>query len=132
MDDIKTKNNITVLGIFHKRLIGFLDELINQFPDEPDLVIMRILIKDQVPIKNIMENMKIKLYKCRNMIESRNELFFLQNDSLFSDVSKDKVNHFKKIWRSNSLDDDDREVIWLWIDSFVAISDEYKIAQNKI
>ncbi len=118
-------SNLACLQKFKKSLINFLDELISQFPDEADLIILRILIKDQIPIQTVMENMKIKLVTCRKMVENRDEEFFLQNNSLFSDVSKSKVNHFKKIWRSDHLDDDDKKCIWLWMDAFIKLSDEY-------
>lgn len=119
-------NNLTVLTQFKKTLISFLDELISQFPNEPDFVIVRIIVKDQIDINDVMKIMKVKLESCKDMITKRDEEFFLQNDSLFSDLlSKDKTNHFKRIWRSESLDDDDKTVIWQWVDSFVILSDKY-------
>lgn len=122
MDD----NNLKILTQYKKQLISFLDELISQFPNEPDLVIMRILVKDQIEISNVMKGMKFRLQTCRKMIVNRDEEFFLQNNSLFADLAgKDKTNHFKKIWRSGELDVDDKNVIWLWIDSFVILADKY-------
>lgn len=39
---------------FRAHLIQFLDELIEQFPHEPNFVIMRIFIKDQVPVSSVI------------------------------------------------------------------------------
>ena len=45
----------------------------------------------------------------------------------------DKTLHFKKLWRSGKLDDDDKKIIWKWIDSFVYLSDKYiKIKTDKV
>ena len=40
---------------FKGQLIYFIDELIEQFPEESDFIIMRILIKDQMNIEDIIE-----------------------------------------------------------------------------
>ena len=43
-----------ILKQFKNSIITFLDELIVQFPEEADLVIFRIFLKDRVPIIDIM------------------------------------------------------------------------------
>ncbi len=63
-------------------------------------------------------------------IEERNDSFFLNHNTLFENViDKTKIIHFKKIWRSPQLDQEDKETIWKWVDSFVFLSDKY--AKNK-
>ena len=47
-------SEINILSIFKTNLISFVDELIGQFPREPDLIILRIFLKDQVPIQDVM------------------------------------------------------------------------------
>ena len=58
------------------------------------------------------------------MIKDRNELFFLESN-IFDSISKSKVLHFKKLWRSEQLDDDNKQIIWKWVDSFVYLADKY-------
>ena len=66
------------------------------------------------------------------MIKDRNETFFLE-ENIFENLSKSKTLHFKKLWRSGKLDDDDKKIIWKWIDSFVYLSDKYiKIKTDKV
>jgi hypothetical protein len=118
-----------VLAEFKKQLLSFFDELIGQFPREGDLVIARVFIATQIPIKELMENFIHKIstnnQELKKMIKSRNETFFLQY-SLFEDIDrKEKLNHFKKIWRSEQLDKEDKDVIWNWIDAFVFLSEKY-------
>jgi hypothetical protein len=123
-----------VLIEFKNNLISFFDELIDQFPLEPDLVMVRIFLKDQIPIKDAMEEFVHKITKndneLRNMIKARNDEFFLDNN-IFDNLGRDKINHFSRIWRSSALDEEDKKVIWKWIDSFVYFGDKYiKLLQN--
>jgi hypothetical protein len=121
-------SELQVLSEFKNGLISFFDELIDQFPYEGDLVMIRIFLKDQIPIEDVMNIFNNSINKdngkLKEMIKKRNEIFFLENN-IFDVFSKNKVMHFKKLWRSGSLDDDDKKVIWKWIDSFVYLGDKY-------
>ena len=127
-------SEIQVLIEFKNNLISFFDELIDQFPLEPDLVMVRIFLKDQIPVKDAMEEFVHKITKndneLRKMIKDRQEEFFLDNN-IFDNLGRDKVNQFSRIWRSDALDAEDKVVIWKWVDSFVYFSDKYiKLLQN--
>ena len=117
-----------ILREFKDQLLNFFDELIQQFPEEGDLVVLRIFLGSQIPIKQVMEAFTLKInsnnMEVRNIIKERNEVFFLEHN-IFGDVSNDKVNHFRKLWRSGNLDDCDKNTIWQWVDSFVYLSDKY-------
>ena len=117
-----------ILQEFKNNLITFFDELIDQFPTEADLVIIRIFLKDQIPIGEVINIFNNTINKdgqrFKKMIKERNENFFLESN-IFDSISKTKVVHFKKLWRSNSLDDDDKKIIWKWIDSFVYLGEKY-------
>lgn len=121
-------SKLEILNEFKNNLIIFFDELIDQFPLEGDLVIIRIFLKDQIPIEDIINifinNISKDDYKFKKMIKERNEVFFLESN-VFDSISKSKSMHFKKLWRSGSLDEDDKKIIWKWIDSFVYLSDKY-------
>ena len=124
---------------FKNALISFLDELIGQFPQEGDLVIFRIFLKDKIAVSNILNYCVLKILPLKQMIVDRNEDFFLNHCSLFESIehtgtgstttendTKDKVNNFKRLWRSKHLDDDDKRVIWEWFDSFIYLSEKYQ------
>jgi hypothetical protein len=117
-----------ILQEFKNNLITFFDELIDQFPTEADLVIIRIFLKDQIPIEEVINIFINTINKdgqrFKKMIKDRNENFFLESN-IFDSISKTKVVHFKKLWRSDSLDDDDKKIIWKWIDSFVYLGEKY-------
>ena len=117
-----------ILTEFKTQLISFFDELIEQFPEEGDLVVFRLFLSNQIPIKDVMNIFIHKINtndkQLKNMIKERNEIFFLEYN-IFENITKEKVNHFKKLWRSCRLDDEDKQVIWNWIDAFVYLSDTY-------
>lgn len=118
-----------VLHEFKNNLIAFIDELIDQFQREPDLIIARIYLKDQTDIKDVMEIFTHNINKndqiIKKMLKERNEVYFLENNSIFENVDKTKLAYFKKIWRSPDLDKENKNIIWKWIDSFIFFSDKY-------
>ena len=117
-----------ILVEYRKQLLLFFDELIGQFPHEGDLVVVRLFLANQIQIKDVMDMFLFKLTtndsELKKMVKERNERFFLEH-SLFDELGKDKANHFKRLWRSGQLDDDDKAVIWNWIDAFVYLSEKY-------
>lgn len=115
------------------QLVSFMDELIEQFPEEPDFVIFRIFLKDRVPIIDVMKYITKNLLPMHDMIKEKNADFFLNNNILFgnfSDEKSSKVNHFKKLWKSKSLDEEDRNTIWRWFDSFIYLAKKYSEIQS--
>lgn len=119
MDEVK------LLQTLHKDLVSFLDSLIESFPEEGDLVIARFAIKDQFPIKDIMKYIIDKLLPLKSNVDNRDNNFFLENNILFEQLEDNKVNHFKKIWMSGNLDDEDKDNIWKWFDRFLKIAQYY-------
>ena len=63
-------------------------------------------------------------------IEQRNESVFLKNDNIFEAIAKSKSVNFQKLWRSDLLDDDERKIIWKWIDTFIVLSERYVKAKS--
>ena len=81
---------------FKTQLVQFFDELIEQFPNEGDLIIARLFISTQVPIDElIMEfnnNINKDGQKLRKMVKEREEILFV-NHSLFNE-SQSQLNIF--------------------------------------
>jgi len=123
-------DEVRLLQTLHKDLVTFLDSLIESFPEEGDLVIARFAIKDQFPIKDIMNYIIEKLLPLKSNVDKRDNNFFLENNILFEKLEDNKVNHFKKIWISGNLDDDDKDNIWKWFDRFLKIAQYYTKIQK--
>ena len=125
-----------VLKEFKIQFTIFFDELISQFPHEGDLVVMRLLISTQL---SIVDTVNLFIYQIntkngeqRQMIKDRNEVFFLKYEVTQETNDKYKLSHFKKLWRSGVLDDEDKRVIWQWIDTFVFLADKYTKSLNPL
>ena len=103
-------SKIQILIEFKTALVNFFDELIEQFPDEGDLVMVRIFINDQVPIADVMSVFITRLLPLKEIVSKRDVNFFLgpSAGSLFEKIDKGKVNYFKILWQSDRLDESDR------------------------
>lgn len=118
---------------FKKQLISFFDELIEQFPSESDFIVIRIFLKDQIPIKTIMDTFIFYMNKndqeFKKMVKHRNDAFFLEHN-IFDAFGKSGVNNIKSLWLSEQIDDETKTVIWQWVDMFVGLSDRYAKSLN--
>lgn len=122
---------IDLLIKFKNTLVSFIDEIIEQFPQDSDLIICRIYIKDQIPTENLI-NMFIKYFlPQKQLVMNKDEEFFLNGTKEFFEDLNIKSNVFQKVWLSNVLDDDDRDIIWEWINSIITIVDKYNNLENK-
>ena len=87
-----------ILIQFKNSLISFIDELIEQFPQEPDLIILRIFLKDQIPIEDVITKFTYTINKnnqeLKKSISDRNEAFFLESD-VFESIARSKTINFK-------------------------------------
>lgn len=118
--------SIQILSEFKINLIRFFDELVEQFPLEGDLVIIRVLLKDRIPINDVMTYFIKEILKDKPIIKARDDTFFTEGKSLFGMLPEEQSNTFKRIWRSPQIDKDDRLAIWRWTDLFVALSEKYQ------
>jgi hypothetical protein len=127
LNDRSEEKKINIIREFRARLVEFLDELIEQFPHEGEFVIIRIFIKDQVPMADVLGRFIRDLLPFADQVKARDEKFFLNNTLLYTGaaVAQNKVNHFKELWLSNQLEKDDREAAWKWMDLLNAIAMQY-------
>ena len=136
MDNFNAKDKtIIIMSEFHKNLINFLDELIEQFPHNKYFLTARIHVKDVIPVIDIINFFIQHILPHKEHITKRDADFFMNNSDLFSKNldgkklnQKDIINDFKKLWRSNALDKEDRQVLWKWVDSFVFLLEKYILA----
>lgn len=113
-----------LLNDFQRNCVDFIDELIELFPTEADLILARHLIKDTLPPEFIMNGIIKDILPHKDNIRNRNSDFFLN----LADVglSQTHASRVRILWRSSVLDDQDRKVIWTWIDSFVQFAEHYQ------
>jgi hypothetical protein len=119
-------SSLSILERFKRGYIQFIDELLEQFPNEPDLIIIRVFFQNEVPVTSVAESFIVNVLPYKEMIKKRDETFFLENNHMFGMLDGGKVSHFKKLWTSERLDDDDKDTIWQWFDMFCALTEAYK------
>jgi hypothetical protein len=119
-----------LLEKFQKSLVTFFDELVEMFPNEKDFILIRILVKDQIPSTQIMSYFEMVMLnkEITSSIERRDDDFILSN-VLFSKISKSDV--FKNLWQTR-LDNDDKKMIWDWVDMFKSITTQYMKLNNRL
>ena len=120
--------DVQILDKFHKCLVLFFDELIDMFPNEKEFIILRILVKDQIPSTQIMSYF-VYVHNNEEIITSikkRDDQFFLKN-ILFSKFSKSEI--FKNLWENN-LDQENKDMIWKWVDAFMKMTKNYIDCKN--
>jgi hypothetical protein len=70
-------SKLDLLKQLNNHLVSFLDELIETFPQEPDFIIFRILVKDKLDTEDIMNYIVNRLCPLQDMVKNKNESFSL-------------------------------------------------------
>lgn len=122
---------LSILERFKRGYMQFIDELLEQFPEETDLVIIRVFFEDQVPVTVVADAFLSHVLPYKSMITKRDEKFFMENNNIFGMLDTGKVLHFKKLWTSTRLDKDDREAIWKWFDTLCALIEAYNNTKRR-
>ena len=126
------EQNTLILNQFKRHLIQFLDELIGQFPESGDLIILRFLFNDKIPIQTAIEKFSHNLLTSREYIAKRDDSFFTSRGFFISFAEADTTNNLRSLWISNRLDAEDRIAAWKWIDSLVCIADKYQSLKKNV
>ena len=122
-DTTKTK----ILIIFKKQLVAFIDQLIQQFPNEADFVVFKLFVENQIQIEKVIcgwaKQMNKNDKKIRIMVETRNDEFFI-TENPFKFLNETRLTKLSLLWKD--LDDENKQSIWNWMDLFTRISDKYQ------
>lgn len=123
-------SELQILTLLRNELISFFDQLIGLLPDEGDLVIVRYFIADKIPINDIMQYIIEKLLPLTELVKTKNDNFFLQNNILFDKIDNNKVNYFKNLWISDKLDKEDKDIIWKWFRRILLRAEQFLKLNN--
>jgi hypothetical protein len=118
-------SRLDILKVFKTNLIKFIDALVEQFPNESDLIVLRIFLTEQIPIEDVMNIFQKRLLPHKDIILNKDESFFLQKTDVFSGVNTDTVSYCKDIWLSPKVTPEDKEQIWNWFKLFVNLCEKY-------
>ena len=124
-----------ILLQFQNSLISFFDEMIELFPKEPDFIKIRIFLKDQIEIHEVMEIFTYNINRTesntlKTMIKDRDEISIMESPIISELFPKDKITFYRKFWNSPNFFKEDKKMVWKWLDSFVGISEKYNKIKN--
>jgi hypothetical protein len=120
---------IDYLKLFKNNLVEFFDELINQFPNDSDFIIARIFIKDKIPIEDILNAYIVNATPHEDLLKERDSDKIIQIiRKMKLGISENKLIKYAEMWKVE-LDDEDKSVIWSWIDTFNNISKKYTMCE---
>ena len=131
----RSLSKIEILRLFREKIIDFFDALIEQFPNEGDFIMLRILVED-APVEATIKNFYKVVFPHSEMITSKNEKFFLEKCPEIlksipgSSIETNKIEHFKRVWLSPILTDEDKEQMWKWFNLFLNLSQQYQKHTN--
>ena len=121
-------NKIQLLQMFKQNLLAFLDTMVEQFPEENDFRIFKVLVND-IPVEESLKYFSQVILPHADKVLKKDDTFFVNECSnILSgfNVNSQKTDHFKKIWLSPRLDAEDRENLWKWFKLFLNIAQQYK------
>ena len=122
-------SEINYLIHFKNQMIKFLDELRIIFPHEPSFIIIRIFVNDKIPVKDVIGRFMKECLPFTRAVTDRKDDFFVYSDFIFEkyaqDIGKDEIQNFRELWESDVLDEENKEVIWRWLDMFMLIAQRY-------
>ena len=119
-------SKLKVLDLFKKNYIQFFDELIDLFPDEGDIIIMRIMLSDQIPVSKVMDVFINHILPYKEMVVNRDDTFFIDKFGEFENqLNNTRADLFKSIWNSKVLDEENKKVFWQYFDVLIKLSEKY-------
>lgn len=136
MDLYNDTKKYKLLIEFKNQIIKFLDELIEQFSDRGEFMILRIFVKDQIPLEQVLGKFITDVLPYQEFVKKRDASLFLKTDVIshallgssqkeYLQENQDTANALKSLWLSGRLDDADRDTIWDWLELFLTIADKY-------
>ena len=116
-----------ILNKFHGCFIQFVDELIEQFPSEGKLHIVRLLIKDATPPWKLMDKYVTFILPHKNLVVERDDAFFLNDNAGFQQLADKNLISLQGLWKD--MDKEDKDVIWQWFDAFNTLANKFVLLQ---
>ena len=119
-------SEIQAMQTLHKNLVSFFDELIDMFPNEGDFVIFRIMVKDRVPITDLVPHLSRYLLPEKEFVKTAIKNALAGNPCMFNDKINDmfaqfgtsySTTNFKQLF--DEMDDENKIVIWKWLHVFI-------------
>jgi hypothetical protein len=121
---------------FKNNMLKFIDELIELCPDRGEFFMVKVFVRDNVPLPEIIERFADIVLPYTAQIKEKNQDFFLTTTALYdsmtgfeymreNDNGKMLIESTRKLW-SEKFDEDDKNACWKWLNLFVILAKKYK------
>lgn len=121
---------------FKNNMLKFIDELIDLCPDRGEFFMVKVFVRDNVPLPEIIERFADIVLPYTAQIKEKNQDFFLTTTALYdsmtgfeymreNDNGKMLIESTRKLW-SEKFDEDDKNACWKWLNLFVILAKKYK------
>lgn len=113
------------MGVFNKKLMEFVKEVIEMYPDNKDFKSMRSQLRmimssaENLPIQKFKELVTIPYSK---KIYEKDELFFLELD--LSGTPFESFNYLKKMWKTTTPTT--KEAMWKYVELLTKLSEKFQ------
>jgi hypothetical protein len=125
---MSSDQSVQAIQAFHKNIVAFCDELIEMFPNESDFVVYRIMVKDRLPITEVIKHMSTYLLPEKEFIKSAlksatngNIMPFNERiNQLFAEFGGNNYNeakNYKQLF--DGMDNESKIAIWKWLLAFI-------------
>jgi hypothetical protein len=120
-------DSITLLRQIRQNLLEFIEDLMVILPNEKDFYLFHIFIKNQVPMVDVARYIVKNIVPLKDKVLARDENYFKENAVLFERLGEyeSEINRFKMLWDCDK-DEDNREMVWKWIEQFIDLGEKYK------
>ena len=104
----------------------FRDEMFTEPNERGDLLVVEFFFKRMHP-ERVMDHVVEHVLPHTEKIKQRNQNFFLENRGIFAGLPEDRISHYTDIIaNSDRLDKEDRQEIWEYFDTIVALAEYYR------
>lgn len=119
-----SKQQSMIITIFNKKLMDFVKEIIEIYPDNRDFKSMRSQLRLVISSSETLPIEKYKKYVSdvyADNIKTRNEDFFLKLDLTGTPFAS--FNYLKDMWKVTS--DNTKNAMWKYVELLTALSNKY-------
>jgi hypothetical protein len=109
-----------LLKLVKQQLIVFIDELIDVIPEQDDLHVVKLIVREQLLDSEIMEFLVSKILPLEDLIRKRDCENLCRSIQMFSP----KVSKYIIIWET--ADEENRNIVWEWLNHFMELAKKYK------
>lgn len=115
-----------ILNALKEQVLNLLNDLMEIFPDETDIMLTRLFFETNADPQLIMDGFIKWVYPWKEQIMKSDELFFEKADRIFGPIAAEKVVRFKTMWKDGALNDDEKKIVWSYFQVYIKCIDRYK------